>query len=191
MEHTWESGFQLDRLWHLMRGERPTDKKPDLLALARLLAAERVAYALIGGMALQLHQEEPRTTVDIDLAVATREAIPAAALVAAGFVKTGDFEHSQNWKGPDGTPVQFSDDPRLAVAIERAEPVDIEGIAVQVARPAELLKAKLLAVADPARRRSKRAQDWADALALVERYPELEPTLDDGERALLRGPVAG
>jgi hypothetical protein len=62
---------------------------------------------------------------------------------------------------------------------------------VQVARPAELLKAKLLAVADPARRRSKRAQDWADALALVERYPELEPTLDDGERALLRGPVAG
>ncbi len=143
MEQQWESGFQLDRLWHLMRGERPTDKKPDLLALARLLAEEGVAYALIGGMALQLHQDEPRTTVDIDLAVAARAAIPEATLVAAGFVKTGDFEHSQNWKGPGGTPIQFSDDARLAGAIELAEPHEIDGVAVLVARPAELLRAKL------------------------------------------------
>jgi hypothetical protein len=50
-------GFQLDRQWHLLRGEMIRDKKPDLLALCRVLAAERVPYALIGGLA----------TIDIDV----------------------------------------------------------------------------------------------------------------------------
>lgn len=184
MEPAWETGFELDRVWHLMRGDPPSDKKSDLMALARLLADQHVAYALIGGMAIQLHQEEPRTTADIDLAVAGRAAIPAEALLAAGFTRTG----SQNWRGPGGTAVQFSDDARLGGAIERAEAREIGGLAVRVARPADLLRAKLLAVADPQRRRSKRVQDWSDALALVERYPGLDRDLDEAERELLRRP---
>ena len=35
--------------------------------------------------------------------------------------KTGRFPHSENWVRPEGTPVQFTDDPALAGAILRAE----------------------------------------------------------------------
>lgn len=37
--------------------------------VAQLLEREGVPYALIGGVAVQLHTEEPRSTLDIDLIV--------------------------------------------------------------------------------------------------------------------------
>lgn len=39
-------------------------KKPDLLLLGRVLAASGEPYAIIGGVALQVLQVEPRTTLD-------------------------------------------------------------------------------------------------------------------------------
>jgi len=36
------------------------------LALARVLAEAAVPYAIIGGVALQVHHTEPRTTLGID-----------------------------------------------------------------------------------------------------------------------------
>jgi hypothetical protein len=50
---------------------------------------------------------------------------------------------------------------------------------------ADLLYAKLRAASDPARRRSKRLQDLADAHALVEGTPALAAELGPAERALL------
>jgi hypothetical protein len=91
MESRLEIGFELDRRWHLLRGEMDSSKKPDLLALASILASTRTSYAVIGGVALQIHQAEPRTTLDIDLAVLDVAARPEAELVAAGFSKTGEF----------------------------------------------------------------------------------------------------
>jgi hypothetical protein len=85
-------------------------KRPALLALVRIFAEAHVPYAIIGGIALQVHQAEPRTT---------------------------------------------------------------------------LLHEKLRATADPARRRSKRLQDLADAHALLESTPMLLPELRAAERALL------
>jgi len=38
-------------------------KEPDLLLLAELLAASRIPFAVIGGVALQIHAREPRTTL--------------------------------------------------------------------------------------------------------------------------------
>ena len=49
----------------------------------------------------------------------------------------------------------------------------------------KLLRAKLRAAADPARRRSKRLQDLADALALTEKDPSLQQSLSSEERAKL------
>src|SRR6187551_3530633 len=102
MESRLEIGFELDRRWHLLRGEMDSSKKPDLLALAGILASTNTAYAVIGGIALQIHQAEPRTTLDIDLAVPDVARLPESALVAAGFSKTGEFPHSVNWRGPGG-----------------------------------------------------------------------------------------
>jgi hypothetical protein len=180
-----EEGFILDRRWFWLRGEMERTKRPALLALARVFTEARVPYAIIGGIALQVHQAEPRTTLDIDVAVATYGALPRARLEAAGFTCTGQFSHFENWVGPEGTPVQFTDDPALAAAISRAEEVELEDIRLRVIGRVDLLHAKLRDAVDPARRRSKRLQDLAYAQALVESFPALEHELSNEERAEL------
>jgi hypothetical protein len=180
-----EEGFILDRQWFWLRGEMERTKRPALLTLARVLAEADVPYAIIGGIALQVHQSEPRTTLDIDVAVATYGVLPRGQLEAAGFTCTGQYSHSENWVSPEGTPVQFTEDPALAEAISRAEEVELEDVRLRVIGRADLLHAKLRAAVDPARRRSKRLQDLADTQALIESFPDLEQELSDGERALL------
>ena len=162
-----------------------TTKKPALLALGRVLHAADVAYAIIGGVAVQVHHPEPRTTLDIDVAVSNREAIPHDALRAAGFRPTGSFEHSENWVSDDGTPIQFTDDPVLASAVASAEEFALEDVTLRVIRAVDLLHEKIRAGGDPARRRSKRLQDLGDAQALIEAHPELREKLAPEERAVL------
>jgi hypothetical protein len=180
-----ETGFVLDRQWYWLRGEMEHSKRPALLALAQVFAEANTPYAVIGGVALQVHQAEPRTTFDIDVAVAAYGQIPRAQLEAAGFTQTGRFSHSENWLGPDGTPVQFTDDPALVEAVTQAEEIELEHVRLQVIRRIDLLHEKLRAASDPARRRSKRLQDFADAQALLETTPALAEGLTPAERALL------
>lgn len=184
-----ETGFLLDQRWHRMTSGIERSKKPDLVLLARLLGEAGVAYAVIGGLALQVHQAEPRTTLDIDLAVRDRGKLPRLRLEAADFQETGRFAHSDNWLGPGGTPIQFTDDPLLAPAIERADEIEVERVTLRVLRRVDLLHAKLRAAADPARRRSKRLQDLADAQSLLEQEPALQAELSELERASLAGPL--
>jgi hypothetical protein len=158
-------------------------KRPALLVLARVLAEAGVPYAMIDGIALQVHRSEPRTILDV--AVATYGLLPHARLEAAGFTYTGQSSHSENWIGLEGTPAQFTDDPALAEAIPRAEEVELEDVRLRVIGRVDLLHAKLRAATDPARHRSKRLQDLADAQALVESFPALEQQLSADERALL------
>lgn len=160
-------------------------KEPDLSLVAAILADRRVSYAVIGGIALQIHQHDPRTTLDIDIAVRSRDDIPRDSLLASGFRETGRHEHSENWIGPEGTPVQFTDDPALVDAVSRAEEVPLGKCALRVLRVADLLHEKLRAGRDPARRRSKRLQDLVDAQALLEQDPTLQRELTADEKALL------
>lgn len=102
------AGFLLDQQWHWLRGERETTKEPPLAALARVLDSANVSYAFIDGVAVQVHHPDPRTTLDIDVAVLSSDAIPRDVLIAAGFQSTGSFEHSENWVAENGTPVQFT-----------------------------------------------------------------------------------
>ncbi len=160
-------------------------KRPDLLELARILAGAAVPYAIIGGVAFQIHQMEPRTTLDIDVAVISFAQIPREKLEASGFKQTGRFSHSENWVGPGETPVQFTEDPSLAQAIARSQELILENVQIRVIQRKDLLHEKLRAAADPARRRSKRLQDLADAQALLESDSSLRQELLDEERALL------
>ena len=162
-------------------------KEPDLSLLVGILSQEGIPYAVIGGVALQIHQREPRTTLDIDIAVRSRKDLPREALIAAGFRETGRHEHSDNWVGPDGTPVQFTDDPALLGPVSRAIVVQIGTLGVRVLSVADLLHEKLRAGRDPARRRSKRLQDLADAQSLLEQDPTLAAELTADEKALLEG----
>ena len=94
--------------------------------------------------------------------------------------------HSENWTGPGETPVQFSDDPAFAFVIESAARKSFGGGEVRIASPAALVKEKLRAASDPARRESKRFQDLTDAKSLAEEHPEVEEQLTPSERAFLR-----
>jgi hypothetical protein len=180
-----EAGFLLDQQWHWMRGEMETTKKPALAALARVLDSARVEYAVIGGVAVQVHHPDPRTTLDIDVAVLSLDDIPREALTSAGFHATGSFEHSENWAAANGTPVQFTDDFALAPAIRSAEVVSIEDVSLRVIRPVDLVRQKIRAGSDPARRRSKRLSDLVDAQGLLEAYPALRGELTTDELAVL------
>lgn len=179
------AGFLLDQQWHWMRGEMETTKKPALAALVRVLGSSDASWAIIGGVAVQVHHPEPRTTLDIDVAVLSASAIPREALAAAGFQLAGSFEHSENWVAPNGTPVQFTDDPALASAILSAEEIAIEDVKLRVIRVVDLVRQKIRAGTDPARLRSKRLSDLVDAQGLIEIHPDLRGQLGPEELAVL------
>ena len=63
--------------------------------------------------------------------------------------------------------------------------VQLDDVTLRVIRVVDLLHEKLRAGSDPARRRSKRLQDLADAASLLEAHPVLEGELTTGERATL------
>ena len=174
-------GYALDHLWGEIMGLQQGDSKEKPLRLvAELLEREHVPYALIGGVAVQLHTQEPRSTLDIDLAVPTYADVPRDALLRAGFEHTGRHDHSDNWRAPGSGPlklrtaVQFSaEDEGIAEAVERASIIDLEGgIRLRVATVADLIVLKLAAAREPKRRPSKREHDVADVLSLLEDHPE-------------------
>ncbi len=180
----------LDLRFHILKGDAVvTSKERAFRELFRVLEESGTNYALIGGLAVQLWGEEARTTLDIDVAVGRYEEIPRLALEAAGFRRLQRHEHSENWIGPDETPVQFSDDPAFGPLVAHAIARTFEGGRVRVASAVELVRSKLRAAGDDARRPSKRLRDLADAQALLERDPRLEGALTDAERALLRRPL--
>lgn len=185
VDSTLQIGDRLDGRFALLRGEMDRSKERSLVEVARTLAAEQVPYALIGGVAVQIWSAEPRTTLDIDIAVLSYDSLPREALARAGFALEARFEHSENWKGPDGTPVQFTDDATLAAAVRGAEVRSLADVVLRVAPVLELVRAKLRASEDPARRRSKRLMDLADACGLAEQHPEVLSRLDERQRRQL------
>jgi predicted nucleotidyltransferase len=144
-----------------------------------VLTASGTPYAVIGGIAVQLHLRDPRTTLDIDLAVTRLDDIPRDALSQAGFEHDGRHEHSDNWRAPGSEPrsqriaVQFpAEDVGIAEAVARALEVDIGGLPLRLATVADLLVLKLAAAEEPSRRSSKRRQDLLDVITLAEEHPE-------------------
>ena len=179
-EERLQQSYALDRLWRETMGTLGGDtKETPLRAVVEVLEATGTAYAVIGGVAMQLHSREPRTTLDIDLAVRRFTDIPRDALIAAGFVHEGRFAHSDNWRAPGSGPpaqrvsVQFSaEDAGLVDAVARAQLLRAGDLALRVATASDLLVLKLAAAEDRARRPSKRRQDLMDVVTLTEEYPQ-------------------
>ena len=151
--------------------------EPDKLAAvtdtARALTEAGVRYALIGGLAVGIRTSLPRATIDVDIAAhaALGRDTAVGALEAAGFTKTGEFEHSVNFRHPSGEPVQLAFDREFDAMIERAESVDVAGTRVAVVLTDDLIAMKRRAAADPSRRKSKRLRDQADIELLLGDVP--------------------
>ena len=163
------------RRWDCRSGDT---KEQPLRAVVAVLEAPKTPYAVIGGVAMQLHSREPRTTLDIHLAVQRFADIPRESLTAAGFVHEGRHRHRDNWRAPGAGPraqrtaVQFSaEDIGIDQAVARARVVDAGGFQLRLAAPADLLVLKLAAAEEPSRRPSKRRQDLLDIVTLSEHFP--------------------
>jgi hypothetical protein len=160
-------------------GLPPGDTKEQALrSVISVLEASGTRYALIGGVAMQLYSQEPRTTLDIDLAVAKYDQIPSAALTEAGFVHEGRHPHSDNWRAPGSAPreqrtaIQFSsEDIGIEDAVSRAQTIDAGGFQLRLATAEDLLVLKLAAAEEPRRRPSKRRQYLLDIITLAEEHP--------------------
>jgi hypothetical protein len=186
--------FALDRLWRETMGLPPGDTKEEpLRRIISVLNATGTCYALIGGVAVQLYSREPRTTLDIDIAVARFEDIPREALTQAGFEHDGRHEHSDNWLAPgqgarlERTAIQFSaEDVGISEAVARAQYLDLGGLRLQLATVADLLVLKLAAAEEPLRRRSKRRQDLMDVISLAEEFPDAAAAIPDLKERVAR-----
>jgi hypothetical protein len=150
------------------------DKLAALIDTARALEAAGVRYALIGGLAVGVHSAVPRATVDVDVAahLGRGRDVAVSALEQAGFKKTGEFEHSVNFRHATDEPVQLAFDPDFDVMIERAESFNVGGTSIAIVRKQDLIAMKQRAAADPARRKSKRLRDQADIALLLGDVPE-------------------
>jgi hypothetical protein len=177
--------YALDRLWSEIMGLTSGDtKEKPLREVIAVVDAMATAYAVIGGIAMQLHSAEPRTTLDIDLAVRSFAEVPRDALAKAGFLHDGRHAHIDNWRAPGTgprahrTPVQFSaEDVGIDQAIARAQVVDAGGFQLRVAAPVDLVVLKLAAAEEPRRRQTKRLQDLTDIVVLSREFPEVAPAL--------------
>jgi predicted nucleotidyltransferase len=170
-----KQGYALDRLWRETMGLPEGDTKEGALrAVIAVLEAAGTPYAVIGGVAVQIYSQEPRTTLDVDLAVKRFDQIPRDALLRAGFVHEGRHEHSDNWRAPGSQPksertaIQFSsEDVGIEDAVARAQVVDAGGYRLRLASPADLVVLKLAAAEERTRPPSKRRIDLLDIINLA------------------------
>jgi hypothetical protein len=150
--------------------------------LVSILESANVPYAIIGGVAVQGHHPNPQPALDIEGAVLSSDAIPRDVLTAAGFHSTDSLEH---WVAENGTRVQFTDNPDLASAVRSAEEIPLGDLTFRVIRVADLVRQKLRAGSDPARRRTKRLSDLVDAQGLLKAYPDLREEVTPTEMMAL------
>ncbi len=157
------------------------DKEAVLIRLVSILESAKTPYAVIGGVAMQLYTDEPRTTLDVDIALRSYDDLPRAELQAAGFTPEGAHEWTENGRGPavSSTPLkrriaaQFSARDPMPSAVDHAELSRVGSFSLRLVALPDLVLLKLVAAEDPRRRASKRIHDKADVVRLLEEHPEL------------------
>jgi len=140
------------------------------------LSSAGVRFCVIGGQAVNAYVE-PVVSLDLDIALATGEVDRVGGLFSPP-VRVERFPHSINLSAAGSDlRIQFQTDPRYEGFPDRAQPRDVLGHRLPVARIEDVLQGKLWAASDATRRASKRQKDLADIARLLEAYPELRPSV--------------
>ena len=144
----------------------------DFASLVRILN-EHGPWCLIGGLAVNCYVE-PVFTLDADIVVVSDELeVIKGQLIAAGF-SLQEFPHSVNATMPGSElRIQFSLDPRYQEFVKGTESKQVLGEQVPVASLINVVRGKLWAWNDDARRPTKRKKDELDLMRILEAYPEL------------------
>ncbi len=146
-----------------------TDFLDELLAL---FEKEGVRFCVIGGQGVNAFVE-PLVSLDLDLVVAADEIDRIEGLLSARF-KVERFPHSLNvGKAGSDLRVQIQTDPRYFDFVTRSSRREVLGRTLPVASVEDLLRGKVWALSDMARRPSKRQKDLADVARLLEAFPRL------------------
>ncbi len=140
--------------------------------LVGLLAEHSAKYCVVGGQAVNAYVE-PLVSLDLDLALAAGEIERITPALKRSF-QVESFPHSLNLS-LEGSKlrVQLQTDPRYAGFVARASQREVLGITLPVAAVEDVLKGKVWAASDTARRPSKRRKDLLDIERIVEAYPHL------------------
>ncbi len=151
--------------------------------LVDLLEQNKIAYCLIGGLAVNAYVE-PVVSLDLDIVVATNS-INKLCQVAETIFTIKEFEHSMNLKSSKSDlRIQVQTDSRYQAFISKAIVKNVMGYDMSVAAIEDILQGKIWAYSDQKRRKSKRQKDLADIFRLVEAYPNLHDLLPDSIRNL-------
>lgn len=186
----FDLGITLDHLWGETMGLPADDKENVLACLIGVMRHEDIPYAVMGGVAVQLYTEDPRTTADVDIALHDRDDIPRVSLERMGFTYDGSYRWSENWRAPASAGtlrkrrvlVQFSADDLMSASVDRAVEVRAGDLSFSLVTMEDLILLKLAAAEESTRRTSKRQQDVTDISRLLEEHPELD--LEETRRRL-------
>ena len=149
------------------------------------LEGNSILYCVIGGQGVNAYVD-PLVSLDLDLVIAAEQLEQVEALMEASGFELKRFAHSLNVTlSGSSLRLQIQTDPRYATFPQRATQRQVLGLTLPVAAVADLLKGKIWAFQDPARRGSKRQKDLADIARLLERYPELRADVPEDVLARL------
>ena len=133
-------------------------------------------FCIIGGQGVNAYVE-PLVSLDLDVVVAAGQ-LPELEKRAEREFKLQRFPHSLNLSAPGSDlRVQIQLDTRYQAFLDRAARQMVLGTPMPVASVDDVLRGKIWAYQDDARRGSKRQKDLADIARLLEAHPRLEPTV--------------
>lgn len=137
-----------------------------------------IRYCVVGGQAVNAYVD-PVVSLDLDVAVAV-EQLPSLESRLRREFRVERFPHSLNVSATGSDlRVQIQTDPRYAGFVGRATERSILGRPLMTAALDDVLRGKVWAAQDLARRASKRQKDLADIARLLEAHPELRPQVPD------------
>ena len=145
--------------------------------LIALLEQTNSAYCVIGGLGVNAYAE-PVVSLDLDLVVISDRMSDLCSVAKSKGMKVEHFEHSVNLSATGSDlRIQLQTDPRYQDFLSHCQQRNVLGYNMFVASLKNILRGKLWAYSDQARRQSKRQKDLADIMRLVETHPELRSEL--------------
>ena len=156
----------------VVKGE--TDIVQVLLSILRQTGS---SYCVIGGLGVNAYAE-PVVSLDLDLVVVSDHIPDIRSVALAQGMKVEEFAHIVNLSMPGSDlRIQLQTDSRYQDFLSRCEQRDVLGYSMSVASLPDILRGKVWAYSDEARRKSKRQKDLSDIMRLVEAHPELRSQL--------------
>ena len=155
--------------------KKVTNSKFNIIAeFVDLLHQEKIAYCVIGGVAINAYCE-PLLTLDFDCVIAKDRTAELRNKLKSKNFKVKTHPKTYEVTHPDSDiRIQIQRDERYQNFIKSAVFLTIFDYKMKVARKENLLKSKLWASQDKTRNRLKREKDILDIHRLTAKYPELK-----------------